>query len=138
MRRGWNRPGQGWALPYITDHKYRIHWNEGIDFTRMRMEMSQHWVDSDDSVLIYMNFTNVREEVKFTTEYGNGQTIANNSLNTVSAGNLALADNFVQNNTDDNYFQFIVNYKDTSRGKNLLIEGFTCIGNDCDFYEIVE
>ena len=104
MRRGWNKPGQGWALPYITDHKYRIHWNEGIDFTRMRMEMSQHWVDTDDPVTIYMNFTNIREEVRFTTEYGNGQVIANDTLNTVPANDLALADNFVQNNTDDNYF----------------------------------
>ena len=30
-------PSNGWAMPYVTGHKYKIHWRNGLDFTRMRM-----------------------------------------------------------------------------------------------------
>jgi len=26
-------PNNGWAVPFVTDHKYKIHWRHGIDFT---------------------------------------------------------------------------------------------------------
>jgi len=28
-------PFNGWAMPYVTGHKYRIHWNRGLDFDQM-------------------------------------------------------------------------------------------------------
>jgi hypothetical protein len=26
-------PVDGWAMPYLTNHKYKIHWENGLDFT---------------------------------------------------------------------------------------------------------
>ena len=36
-------PSQGWAMPYVTGHKYRLHWQRGLDFELMRMEVSERW-----------------------------------------------------------------------------------------------
>ena len=36
-------PGNGWAVPYVTGHRYRVHWGEGLDFTKMKMEVSERW-----------------------------------------------------------------------------------------------
>lgn len=29
------KPINGWAVPYVTGHKYRVHWRRGLDFDRM-------------------------------------------------------------------------------------------------------
>jgi hypothetical protein len=26
-------PTDGWAVPFVTKHKYKIHWRNGLDFT---------------------------------------------------------------------------------------------------------
>jgi hypothetical protein len=26
-------PFRAWAMPYVTNHKYKIHWRTGLDFT---------------------------------------------------------------------------------------------------------
>ena len=28
-------PGNAWAIPIVTGHKYKIHWQTGLDFERM-------------------------------------------------------------------------------------------------------
>jgi hypothetical protein len=28
-------PYNGWSMPYVTGHTYKIHWSSGLDFTRM-------------------------------------------------------------------------------------------------------
>lgn len=28
-------PKNGWAIPYVTGHKYKLHWRYGLDFTQM-------------------------------------------------------------------------------------------------------
>ena len=28
-------PDDGWAMPYVTGHKYRVHWRRGLDFDQM-------------------------------------------------------------------------------------------------------
>lgn len=33
-------PDNGWAMPFVTGHTYRINWGDGIDFTQMMMEAS--------------------------------------------------------------------------------------------------
>jgi hypothetical protein len=25
----------GWAVPFVTNHKYKLHWENGLDFTQM-------------------------------------------------------------------------------------------------------
>ena len=37
------KPSNGWAMPYVTGHRYRIHWGSGLDFTRMKVEVSERW-----------------------------------------------------------------------------------------------
>ena len=36
-------PSSAWAMPFVTGHRYRIHWESGLDFDKMRMEMSERW-----------------------------------------------------------------------------------------------
>ena len=33
-------PSNGWAVPFVTGHKYRVHWGEGLDFEKMSFEQS--------------------------------------------------------------------------------------------------
>ena len=37
------RPSNSWAMPYVTGHRYRSHWGEGLDFERMDFELSERW-----------------------------------------------------------------------------------------------
>ena len=67
------KPGSSWAMPYVTNHQYRVHWAEGMDFTSMKLELSENWETTDYTVLFNMNFTDVREAVNFTMDYGAGE-----------------------------------------------------------------
>lgn len=42
-----DRPKSAWAIPFVTNHKYRIHWAEGLDFTQMKLELSERWEPTD-------------------------------------------------------------------------------------------
>lgn len=136
-----DRPSGGaWAIPFVTDHKYRIHWAEGLDFTQMKMELSELWAETDQRVTINMNFTDVREAINFTTDYGDGFQVMNESLTTTLSSNLALADNIVYNKTETREVTFVVDYSDPSRGKEILMEGLKCLTGVCDlgFLNLVE
>jgi hypothetical protein len=71
-------PTNGWATPFVTGHKYKIHWGKtGIDFEEMRATTSWSWEPTDHPIYFVHNFTDVREkyEVVF-----NGQLMPNNSI----------------------------------------------------------
>jgi hypothetical protein len=54
-------PGNSWATPFVTGHKYKIHWGiTGLDFTRMRLTLSQRWEETDLPLYFVHNFTDVR------------------------------------------------------------------------------
>ena len=36
-------PSNGWAIPFVTNHKYKINWAFGLDFTSMRIVLSNRW-----------------------------------------------------------------------------------------------
>ena len=36
-------PMNGWALPYVTGHRYRVHWEAGMDFEQIKIETSVRW-----------------------------------------------------------------------------------------------
>ena len=36
-------PGSAWAMPFVTNHRYRIHWESGMDFDTMKLSMSERW-----------------------------------------------------------------------------------------------
>ena len=64
------KPTNGWAMPYVTGHRYRVHWAEGLDFTQMKVEISERWEEEDNYLRFSMNFTDSREAINFTTDYG--------------------------------------------------------------------
>lgn len=35
------KPGNAWAVPYVTGHRYRVTWANDLDFTEMRIEASE-------------------------------------------------------------------------------------------------
>ena len=58
-------PADAWAIPVVTGHKYKIHWQNGIDFERIQLTLSPHWASTDKNVYIVHNFTDVRAKVDF-------------------------------------------------------------------------
>jgi hypothetical protein len=37
------KPKNGWAIPFVTNHRYRVHWRQGLDFEQMKFEVSENW-----------------------------------------------------------------------------------------------
>ena len=66
-------PSNAWAMPFVTNHRYRIHWESGLDFDTMKMEMSERWQATDQNIYLVFNFTETREAVNITTDYGSGE-----------------------------------------------------------------
>jgi len=60
-------PANAWAIPVVTGHKYKIHWQNGLDFEQMQVTLSQHWAPEDKNVYLVHNFTDVRAKVDFVT-----------------------------------------------------------------------
>jgi len=45
------KPKNGWAVPFVTGHKYRVHWGEtALDFERMMFEQSEQWEEGDRTI----------------------------------------------------------------------------------------
>jgi hypothetical protein len=37
-------PMNGWAIPFVTGHKYKIHWGQtGLDYDQMTVDPSERW-----------------------------------------------------------------------------------------------
>lgn len=71
-------PSASWAYPFVTGHKYKAHWGEiGIDFTEMKMEMSERWKNTDKPIFMVHNFTNQRHALEV---YNQGVLVENNTL----------------------------------------------------------
>ncbi len=41
------KPTNAWAVPYVTNHRYRVHWRRGLDFNLMNFERSERWETTD-------------------------------------------------------------------------------------------
>lgn len=41
------KPLNAWAVPYVTNHRYRVHWHRGLDFNLMNFERSERWETTD-------------------------------------------------------------------------------------------
>ena len=54
------------------------------------------------------------------------------------ASELTLGDNIVYNDTETREFEFVVNYKDESLGKEILIEGLKCLTGTCNTNTVEE
>ena len=71
-------PADGWATPFVTGHKYKIHWGQtGLDFEYMFGDLSRSWEHEDKSIYLVHNFTDVRDDIEV---HVNGHRIENNSI----------------------------------------------------------
>lgn len=56
-----------WPVPFVTGHKYRMHFGWANDFETMTVTPSNRWTPSDKNVHIMTNFTDVRVAINVTT-----------------------------------------------------------------------
>lgn len=63
-------PGNGWAVPFVTKHKYKIHWGTSLDFNGMQCDISDQWATTDYNLNLAFNFTEARARVNITTDGG--------------------------------------------------------------------
>lgn len=76
-------PSDGWTVPFVTGYKYKVHWgDQGVDYEKMSIELSDHWLDDDKNIVIVNNFTDKRARVNITL--GDEQKFQNNSLSETS------------------------------------------------------
>ena len=64
-------------MPYVTGHRYRIHWGENNDFEMMHIELSERWTPNDLNFHFMTNFRDVRASINITAiiiELTNSQT----------------------------------------------------------------
>ena len=113
-----------WAIPFVTGHRYRIHWEESLDFEEMNVHLRRSWEEEDEHIQISMNFTDIREKVEFNSMYSPwtyeyGYTSPNQSLTENIGVNRGLGDNIVYNETDFREMDFIVNLNKPERGHDL-------------------
>ena len=124
------KPKEGWAMPYVTGHKYRVHWDRGLDFTQMKFEASERWLDTDLNTYFNLNFTDRREAIEFTDLYGSQEVIAEGGLETIAAELLETGDNALYNETEVRQLEFVVNGKNPDK-RGIKMTGIRCIGG-CD------
>jgi hypothetical protein len=53
-----------WAVPFVTGHKYRIHWGWANDFVTMTATPSNRWLPDDKNIHFMTNFTDVRVAIE--------------------------------------------------------------------------
>lgn len=59
-------PSNGWAVPFVTGHKYKIHFGmTGLDYEELIIDASERWEVDDKSIYFVHNWTDVRAENKF-------------------------------------------------------------------------
>ena len=48
------------SWPYVTGHKYRLSFGEGIDWTSLTIDLSKWWNTTDSDITFVMNHTEIR------------------------------------------------------------------------------
>jgi hypothetical protein len=105
-------PKNSWALPYVTGKKYKIHWQKGVDFMTMQIDLSPHWKPTDKDVYFIHNFTDVRAKIDFLT---GGENIKNETILSNNNAPKQTGVNIVYNDTATREIHFMINGKNASR-----------------------
>jgi hypothetical protein len=51
------RPNKHWTAPYVTDHRYYLRWEWGLDFEKIELQLEPYiWEQSDKSVEMVLPF----------------------------------------------------------------------------------
>jgi len=59
-------PKNGWATPFVTGHKYKIHFGmTGLDYEELQIDASERWEETDKSIYLVHNWTDVRQAIDF-------------------------------------------------------------------------
>jgi len=61
-------PSDGHAVPFVTGHRYYIHWASGIDFTQFQVDRSERWTQDDLPIHFVTNHTEIREAFNVTAK----------------------------------------------------------------------
>jgi hypothetical protein len=80
-------------------------------------------------VYFNLNFTETREAVNFTTQYGNGVQIMNETLG-IDNLELESGDNLILNETETREINFVVNGKNPDKAE-IRMQGLKCISGTC-------
>ena len=118
------RPSNSWAMPYVTGHRYRIHWGEGLDFDRMDFELSERWEENDKPILINLNFTDSREAINVTKALFDQAQTPEGTINDnylygfTGAPNLETGDNYLIPAKKE--FEFAVNGVNSEKNRMRL------------------
>jgi hypothetical protein len=115
-------PNNAWAVPFVTNHKYKLHWRYGLDFTQMQFDLSTRWNDQDKGIHFVHNFTDVREAIDVVA---GDEVIPNNTLPGKAKANRRAGDNVVYNKTEERRIEFWVDGKNKSKSSIKLI-GWRC------------
>jgi hypothetical protein len=125
-------PSNGWAVPFVTGHKYKIHWGmTGLDFTDAKVDLSEYWLPTDKSIYLVHNVTDIRAKMDVTV---NGDVVEDD---TIPVGpDVKEADYIVGQNKifteKPREFHFIVNgrFKDplNKEARQLKFKAHRCIG----------
>jgi len=118
-------PANAWAIPFVTGHKYKVHWQYGLDFEKLEITRSVKWQETDKNVHLVFNFTDVRENVEV---IAGGEIIENKTLISKSASKLETGDNVIYNDTAVREIHLNVNGKNASRSSVKMV-GYRCVGS---------
>lgn len=93
-------PSNGWATPFVTNHKYKIHFGmTGLNFENLRIDMSERWKNTDHPIYLSHNFSDVRAAIDVIVDSNN--KTENNTI-AATKGGWVTGQNLVLNITDLN------------------------------------
>lgn len=91
-------PSNGWATPFVTGHKYKIHFGmTGLNFENLEITMSERWKNTDKPIYLSHNFSDVRAAIDVIVD---GVDLTLNDTIPASEADWATGQNLVLNITD--------------------------------------
>lgn len=124
-------PSNGWAVPFVTGHKYKIHFGmTGLDYEQMTVDASERWEPTDKSIYLVHNWTDIRRAIDFRVGGSGGRLVLNNSI-AANESDWEFGQNIVYNETEIRETHFIINGKNETNPyarQRLHNLGWRCIG----------
>lgn len=110
-------PSNGWATPFVTGHKYKIHFGmTGLDYEELTIDASERWEDGDKSIYLVHNWTDVRQAIDFkvgVNGQSNGFLFENDTID-ADENNWVFGQHVVYNETAVRETHLIINGKNQS------------------------
>lgn len=131
-------PANGWAIPFVTGHKYRMTIGTNLDFMRMNILMSENWKEDDKSIYLVHPFIDGREAI--TVDVSGIGRISNNTIPD-DPEEYSIGQNAIYNETETREVHLILNGKHEPASpfaeRSVFLQGWRCApGRYCN--EIVD